>query len=71
VETVVGKPVVAFALDGARVVVTDAAGTIAAVASTGGEPQMLAAGQTGAGWVAVDGAAIYWTAGDSIVRLPK
>lgn len=71
VETVVAKPVVAFAIDGARVVITDAAGTIAAVANTGGEPQTLAAGQAGVGWVAVDGAAIYWTAGDSIVRLPK
>jgi hypothetical protein len=71
VQTVVARPVVAFALDGERVVVSDAAGTIAAVASTGGEPQMLASGQTGAGWVAVDAAAIYWTAGESIVRLPK
>jgi hypothetical protein len=71
VETVVARPVVAFAIDGTRVVVTEANGTIAAVANTGGEPQALATGQAGAGWVAVDGAAIYWTAGDTVVRLPK
>jgi hypothetical protein len=71
VQTVVARPIVAFALDGARVVVADAAGTIGAVASTGGEPQMLASGQAGSTWVAVDGAAIYWTVGDTIVRLPK
>lgn len=71
VETVVARPIVGFALDGARAVISDAGGTIAAVATTGGEPQMLANGQTGASWVAVDGAAIYWIAADSVVRLPK
>ncbi|HET6584102.1 MAG TPA: hypothetical protein VFG69_11650, partial [Nannocystaceae bacterium] len=71
VETVVARPIVGFALDGARAVISDGAGTIAAVAATGGEPQMLATGQAGASWVGVDGAAIYWTTADAIVRLPK
>jgi len=72
VETVVSPAPTAFVLDGARVVVTDAAsGTIAALPKAGGAVEVLASGQTGVTWVAVDAAAVYWTAGEAIVRLPK
>lgn len=72
IATLVPAGVTAFAVDATRVFVGDAtAGTIVALPRAGGDATPIIGDQVGLEHIVVDPAAVFWTRGGDLLRLPK